>query len=95
MKSSITHVVIKMASSWLAGIIARRAFDPENLRQAGSWAFGASFLAERMGDLEATNLLRDLDRDLHALSLLHGADMDVELGTMLERISGQAHEERP
>ena len=92
--SPITPVATKMAASWLAGVIARRAFDPEQLRQASHWAFGAHFLADRLGDPEAANFLRDLDRDLYYLSLLNGADIGAELGALLERVRGQGQEGR-
>jgi len=92
--SPITPVATKMAASWLAGVIARRAFDPEQLRQASHWAFGAHFLADHLGDHEAANFLRDLDRDLYSLSLLNGADIGAELGKIIERIKGQGQEGR-
>ena len=82
----------KLATSWLAGIVARRAFDPEHLRQAGTMAFGASFLAEHLEDQEATDFLRDLDRDLSSLSLDPDADIGAELGKLMMRISGQGQE---
>ncbi len=90
--SPITPVARKMAASWLAGIIARRTFDPGHLRQAGTMAFGASFLAERLEDQEATDFLRDLDRDLSSLSLDPDADIGAELGKLMMRISGQGQE---
>ncbi len=90
--SPITPVATKMAASWLAGVIARRAFDPEQLRQASHWAFGAHFLADHLGDPEAANFLRDLDRDLYSLSLLQGADVGAELGKLMMRINGQGQE---
>ena len=90
--SPILPVATKMAASWLAGIIARRAFDPEQLREAGNWAFGAHFLADRLDDQKAAAFLRDLDGALYSLSLLQGADIGAELGKLKERISGNGQE---
>lgn len=86
-----------LAASWLAGIIARRAFTPEDLRQASAWAFGAHFLADRLDDPAAAAFLRDLDRAIYALSLLQGADIGAELAKIRERITqgqGITEEER-
>lgn len=88
-ESNILPAARKMAASWLAGIIARRAFDPEHLRQASAWAFGAHFLAYRLDDHEAAAFLRDLDRDLHSLSLLQGPDIGAAVGELLERVTGK------
>lgn len=93
--SPILPVATKMASSWLSGIIASRTFDPGHLRQAGTMAFGASFLAERLEDQEATDFLRDLDRDLSALSLDPGADIGAELVKLKARITGLGQEANP
>jgi len=90
--TNILPVATKMASSWLAGIIACRSLFPDSLRQTGSMAFGASFLAERLEDQTAANFLRDLDRDLCTLSLRHGADIGVELGKLMMRINGRGQE---
>ena len=90
--NNILPVATKMAASWLAGIVARRAFYPDSLCQTGSMAFGASFLAERLEDQTAADFLRALDRDLCELSLRHGADIGAELGALLERISSNGQE---
>lgn len=90
--SPILPAARKLATSWLAGIIARRAFTPEDLRQASAWSFGAHFLADRLDDPEAAAFLRDLDGALYSLSLLQGADIGAELGKLKERISGNGQE---
>ena len=92
--SPILPAARKLAASWLAGIIARQAFTPEDLRQASAWAFGAHFLADRLDDPAAAAFLRQLDADLYSLSLIQGADIGAELGNLLERISGNGKEGR-
>lgn len=94
-QANILPAARKLAASWLAGIIARRAFTPDDLRQASAWAFGAHFLADRLDDPEAAAFLRDLDGALYSLSLRQGADVGAELGKLMMRINCQGKEARP
>ena len=95
--SPILPQATKVASNILAGLIARQAGSPAEIRQAADWLHGAFLLADAIRDQEAADLIFRTILHLSDIAARHGPPQDaiVAIGALLNRLTGQELEGKP
>jgi len=92
--SPILPQATKVAGNIMAGLIARQAGSPAEIRQAADWLHGAFLLADAIRDQEAADLIFRTILHLSDLAASHGTPQDalVAIGALLNRLPGQDRE---
>ena len=96
MTTSVYPAAVNLASGMLAVMIDTKSTSAADLRQRANWAYGATKIADLLGDQDAADLLHELDIALIDLASSHAGKDEVlaQLDYMLGCVRAKGQEVR-